>query len=387
MSNKIPYYNLDRIDKEDSQINIIIGERSNGKSYQVKHRKAIQPFMDSYKKVDKEKILYDSYKNLDRFFLVKRLESEITPSFVEKYFRDVDIYKITNGEYDCIDIYRKEIYFAKFDMKTMKPKRGILIGYMGALSLEQNYAGASYLDVKNIIFEEFMSRKGFNNAYLPQEPTKLMNLYSTIDRKRGVVKLWLLGNTISKVCPYYKDWGLFEILKKMHQGDLVTIKLPTGDVDDKGNKIEVKLSIEYCISTGKSSYVIGDHASMLNRGSWQTDPQPIIPKSYKEFKFLFRIGFEYKKFRFIGEYLKDPTNNNYIWFIYPYNKEFNKKIKIIFSDMIKNDVRYQRNIYNLTIDNIKLKELFSTFREGNIFYASDEVGTDFKQAIDFSIIK
>ena len=144
MSNKIPYYNLDRIDKEDSQINIIIGERSNGKSYQVKHRKAIQPFMDSYKKVDKEKILYDSYKNLDRFFLVKRLESEITPSFVEKYFRDVDIYKITNGEYDCIDIYRKEIYFAKFDMKTMKPKRGILIGYMGALSLEQNYAGASY---------------------------------------------------------------------------------------------------------------------------------------------------------------------------------------------------------------------------------------------------
>ena len=35
MSNKIPYYNLDRIDKEDSQINIIIGERSNGKSYQV----------------------------------------------------------------------------------------------------------------------------------------------------------------------------------------------------------------------------------------------------------------------------------------------------------------------------------------------------------------
>ena len=55
--------------------------------------------------------------------------------------------------------------------------------------------------------------------------------------------------------------------------------------------------------------------------------------------------------------------------------------------MIKNDVRYQRNIYNLTIDNIKLKELFSTFREGNIFYASDEVGTDFKQAIDFSIIK
>ena len=31
-------------------------------------------------------------------------------------------------------------------------------GYVVALSTEQKYAGASYLDVSDMIFEEFMSR-------------------------------------------------------------------------------------------------------------------------------------------------------------------------------------------------------------------------------------
>ena len=380
---KIPYYKIDRIKNEDANINIIIGERSNGKSYQVKHECAIYPFMESYKKLDKDKLLYDAYKNLDRFFLLRRLEAEITNVFIESYFKDVDIYKITNQEYDCIDIYRREIYFAKWNEEKRRKVRGIKIGYVGALSTEQNYAGGSYLDVKNIIMEEFMSR----SIYLPQEPTKLMNFYSTIDRKRGIVKLWLVGNTISKVCPYYTDWHLFDVLKKMKQGDLASIKLPTGDVDDSGNPIYVKVAIEYCKSTGASSYVIGDHASMLNRGAWQTDPQPKLPKSIKEYKLLYRIGFEYNNFKFIGEFLKDLVTHDFVWFIYPYEKEFNKNIKIIFTDQVKVSNRYQNNIYNLTIDNPNLRELFSTFREGNIFYCNDEVGTDFKQAINFAIMK
>ena len=39
---KIVYYNLDNIEKENALFNIIYGERSNGKSFQVKHRKAVE---------------------------------------------------------------------------------------------------------------------------------------------------------------------------------------------------------------------------------------------------------------------------------------------------------------------------------------------------------
>ena len=99
----ILYYNIDRIDKEDADINLIWGERSNGKSYQVKHKKALLPFIESYNKA-KEDVIKDAFKNYDRFFLLRRLETEIKNSFVEKYFADIDIARLTNNEYNCIEV-------------------------------------------------------------------------------------------------------------------------------------------------------------------------------------------------------------------------------------------------------------------------------------------
>ena len=125
---------------------------------------------------------------------------------------------------------------------------------------------------------------------------------------------------------------------------------------------------------------------MLNKGSWQSDPQPILPKSYKDYKLLYRIGFQFKEFKFIGEYLKDNETKEKLWFIYPYNDEFKNNI-IVISDIIKSSKYYQRNIYDITLKNDKIKMILDTFREGNIFYANDLAGTDFKQCIDFSIRK
>lgn len=374
MSNgKINYYSIKNIEKENANINIIWGERSNGKSYQVKHEKAIIPYLES--------VVEDSI-NRDRFILMRRLREEVTSEKIERYFADVDVPRLTNGKYNTIIYYRKQVYLANFDVETGKTTRGELIGYVVALSTEQHYAGGSYLDVKNIIFEEFMSR----SVYLANEPDKLMNFYNTVDRKRGVVKLWLVGNTISRVCPYLVDWDLLKIISTQKQGTIITKYIDTGTLDEEGNPINVKIAIEYCKSTGNTSYSIGKHKDMLNKGSWQSDPQPHLEKSYNDYIVKYRIGFEYKEFRFLGELLLDPVTKNLIWFIRPYNKEFKKGL-IIFSDVVKADYHYQRNIYDLTVKSDMLEKILSTFRESNIFYSSDLVGTDFKQAIDFSIRK
>ena len=42
MNKKQIHYNLDEIDKIGARFNIIYGERSNGKSYQVKHKKGVE---------------------------------------------------------------------------------------------------------------------------------------------------------------------------------------------------------------------------------------------------------------------------------------------------------------------------------------------------------
>ena len=129
---------------------------------------------------------------------------------------------------------------------------------------------------------------------------------------------------------------------------------------------------------------IGNAKSMIDEGMWQTFPQPHLPKSYKNYKVVYRIGFEYKGFRFLGEYLKDKDTNEYVWFVYPKESDFKDKT-IIFSDTVNQSPYYQRNIYDLTFKNDNLSKLLSTFREANIFYSDDLCGTDFKQCIDFKI--
>ena len=91
---KIIHYSIDKIDKEDAIINIIYGERSNGKSYQVKHKKAVEKYL----------------KTERRFILMRRWKEEITTEKIEQYFQDVDVFKLTDGKYNCITMYKKQLF-------------------------------------------------------------------------------------------------------------------------------------------------------------------------------------------------------------------------------------------------------------------------------------
>lgn len=104
---KIVHYNMDEIDKVGARFNIIYGERSNGKSYQVKHKKAVEKYIKTGK----------------RFILMRRLREEISSEKIEQYFQDVDVNKLTNGKYNCITLYRKTLYFGLYDNETGKTKR------------------------------------------------------------------------------------------------------------------------------------------------------------------------------------------------------------------------------------------------------------------------
>lgn len=365
-NNKITHYNLDNIEKEDAGINLIWGEKGNGKSYQIKHKRAILKYLNTGK----------------RFIYLRRWKEEITTEKVEQYFADVDVSKLTEGRYNCIVTWRRQLFLAYYDVETFKTTRGEKIGYVMALSTEQNYSGCSYLDVEDIIFEEFMSR----SEYIANESSKLMYLYSTVDRKRRVVKLWLAGNTVSRICPYIQDWDLFKIISEQKQGTIITKMLSTGSFDkDTGKEIFVKLAIEYCKSTGTSSYVIGKAKDMINSGSWQSDPQPHLPKSRKCYDCMLRIVFAYEDIKFLGEFLIDKESRDTAWYIIPYKGKIDNKTVVI-SDRVNISPYWKRNIYDTDFRNDKLnKLLYNTFRESNIFYASDLCGTDFKQVIDFTI--
>lgn len=177
-----------------------------------------------------------------RFILLRRWREDISNLWIEQYFADVDVAKLTNNKYNCISQYRKVLYFSNYDLETGKTKRYDKIGYVMSLSTEQHLSSASFLDVDNIIYEEFMER----GRYIPDEPDRLMILYSTIDRKRGTTKLYMVGNSISKVNPYIRAWDLEGIFKKLKQGEIAT-KIIHNEEND------VKIAIEYCMSSGRKN--------------------------------------------------------------------------------------------------------------------------------------
>lgn len=357
------HYSLNNIRAENADYNLIFGERSNGKSYAVKHDVGILKYLETGK----------------RFILIRRFKEETRATNIEQYFNDVDITKLTNGEYNTVVVYRNKIYFAFHDPETEKTKKGEYFGYVIPLYAEQHYAGSSFLDVEDMIFEEVFSR----TTYLHDEPSKLENLRNTVDRKRNIVKIWMVGNTISRIFPYTNEWEIRDIMTKIKQGEIRTTTIDTGDVDKDGKPIIKKLAIEYCKAIGGGGS-IGKHKSMLNSGSWQTDPQPQLPKSYNEYKRIFKIILLYQEFKFLGELLRD--GRDLCWFVKPYNGEIDDKT-IVISDQVKMSKYWQRDIYNTNFNNKKVNDLLKTFRETSIFYASDQCGTDFKQAIDFTIKK
>lgn len=356
---KLTRYNIDNLKSRNSLINMLFGERSNGKSYQIKH-KILMP---------------EWFEHHNRFMYVRRWKDEITQFTIEQYFADVDIEKLTDGKYNTVQLWRKKIYLAKYDTETMKTAKGDYIGYAVVLSQEQNLAGGSFLDVTNIVFEEFMSR----SMYIAKEPEKLSNLFSTIDRKRGTTKIWLVGNTITRSNPYLTEWGILKNVMRLKQGDIFTLPIEISE------NIYISLSVEHCFSTGDTSFVIGKNASMINSGDWQSEPQPKLPESKKNYDVVFRCLFIYKSFQFIGEVLR--KDNNKIWFIYPRKDSKIKPNILIFSDIVNQSKYWQSDIYHCKVKNQRILNYCDLFTEDNIFYSDDLTGTDFKNVINFSIRK
>ena len=149
----------------------------------------------------------------------------------------------------------------------------------------------------------------------------------------------------------------------MKQGEIKTFEKNATE-DDK-----VVIAVEYCKNFGKSSHAIGNGSKMMNTGSWQTSPQPHLPKSQKEYRKVCEVVFYYKNMMFTGFLMAD--NADYVWFITPRKKAIDKK-HLVFSDVIRPDIRWQRDIYNMNIPNKNVARFFrETFRENMIFYSDD----------------
>lgn len=354
-------YDIKPLLNASGDISFVFGERSNGKSFQAKVFLMIGDFLF----------------NGNEFIYLRRIKDEVSLHLIEKWFGDFDLplKLLSKGKYDKIIPYNKSLYLCHYDDVKKRYVKDVCCGYYMCLNDEQKIAGGQYPKVHNIIFDEALSR----SVYLAGELDKLNNLFCTIDRKRNFVKLYLLGNSISKNNPYFIGWDVLYLVRRMKQGQMVEVEKYTSD------NIKRKIVLEYAEQTGASSFTIGSHSAMYNSGEWQTEIQPKLNDNWKDWVKIFCCGFDYKTFKFLGFLLY--KDNTYKWFIFPKDNTDFKKDTIIFSDIIDDNNLNSPNPYNLKKNNKMLYNIMETFRECNICYCSDLCGTEFKDVINFAIKK
>lgn len=351
MSNKrLKYVSANKLKKIECDYLLLLGERSNGKSYAVKSL-----------------ILSECYKTGCEFVYLRRFELDIKDSLCVNYFADTPVNEITNGEYTLVDVFRKGIYFANVDEKTGKVVRGQKIGYCHALSGAEHYKSLSFPKVKYIDFEEFISMDG--NFLYQEAESKLFHYVSTIFRHRKG-KVFLVGNTLSRIVPYYREWGLSELVKNQKQGEIKYCKV--GETT-----IAVYLTDSLNFNSGM---FFGNAAKNITKGMYETKVLPHLPKSYYKYKVLYTFVLQYNEFKFLCELLQDASEpNNITWYVQPKTTELKKRTRWI-SNTFSLDPYHSTSLRDVTPNE---RQVIDMLLNDHICYSDNLTGTEFLNVLKY----
>ena len=337
------YYSLNKINKKDATYNVIFGERSNGKTYATL-KQALENYFD----------------NGSQFAYIRRWSVDVQPKRMNNLFNAIieDSYleKLSGGKFTAIFYRTGRFYLCTYNDKG-KPiyNEEDIIGYAFSLSENEHNKANSYPRVTNIIFDEFLT----NKIYLPDEFILFMNTVSTIVRQRTNVKIYMLGNTVNKFCPYFKEMGLTNILS-MKQG---TIDLYTY------GESKLKVAVEYADSKKKfkknNFYFAFNNPKlkMITGGAWELNIYPHAPVKWLPKNIIFTYFIDFNDNIYQCEIINKDNN------VFTYIHEKTTPIKNPDKDIIYT-LDYNPKInYNVNI----LKPLTDYQNKITWFYTHDRV--------------
>ena len=349
---KPDYYTLDEIQKLDCDYNIILGLRANGKSYAVKKH-----------------CVKEAIENDNLFVYVRRTPEECMSSRVQQYFMDCPVSELTNDEYTGIAAKAGKLHLVKYDGVTGREMKGKLIGYYLEAGKASRYKSLSYPSCTNIIFEEFTTDSG----YLPNEPERFQQIVSTVFRNVDG-KVYLIGNTITRVCPYFYEWKLENVLTQ-EMGTIDVYNFTRTNED--GDEYTTKIAVQYCKSIKTESHMFfGKASDNITVGLWETKDSPHLPRPYNEYTKLYEMLYEYQAFQFCLQLLVND-NGGMITFVYPWTRA-TRNIQRKISDKFSEDPLTTINFY----DNINAeRKIKDCLKNNKVCYSDNLTAHDFEQCL------
>lgn len=345
---KKEYYNISKLLETKAQYMMLLGQRANGKSYQVKLT-----------------CLQDAYDNDTNFLYLRRWKEDIKEKSVTSYFGDMPVHKITKGEYDKVIAKFGEILFVKYDEEgNMSAKK--TIGRYCALNENERYKSQTFINYKYIIYEEFIT----DGVYLTKEPMILQQFVSTIARDKDIT-VFLVGNTLTRVCPYFNEWCLDGVLKQK----IGTIDIYHYHTENGGN---TDIAVEYCTSVkNESNMFFGLSAKQITSGEWEVEEVPKLPQPQKFYDKIYELLIIYNNFKFVMELLVEGNEGGRICYVYPYTK--NRKIQRIITDEFSDKPYITKK---LDVSKKPEQMIYECLRLEKVCYSDNLTGSDFKGVLD-----
>ena len=358
---KQKFYSLSRINSKHCQYNIIIGERSNGKTYSCLLQ-GIENFVNKGEQMAYIRRYREDFrgKRGDRLF--------------ESIVNDGRISQLTDGEYDMVKHQAAQWYLGHYDedlQKVVSNPEPFCFGF--SLSEMQHDKSISYPNITTVVFDEFLTRQ----YYLPDEFVTFMNVLSTIIRHRDNVTIYMLGNTVNKYCPYFKEMGLGHVAE-MEKGKIDIYSY---------SESKLKVAVERCANLNKGGkrsdiYFAFDNPqlAMITGGAWEIALYPHLPVKYKPSNIVFIYFIIFDDNILQCEIVN--VEDSYFTYIHrkstPIQDEDND---IIFSESYDPRPNHFRNIRKPTKK--YTKKIADFFKEEKIFYQDNEVGEMVRNYLQF----
>ena len=345
------YYSLNKINKKNATYNVIFGERSNGKTYAT-----LKQVLENY------------FNDGSQFAYIRRWSVDVQPKRMNNLFNaiieDGYLEKLSGGKFTAIFYRTGRFYLCTYNDKG-KPiyNEEDIIGYAFSLSENEHNKANSYPRVTTIIFDEFLT----NKIYLPDEFILFMNTVSTIVRQRTNVKIYMLGNTVNKFCPYFKEMGLTNIL---------TMKQGTIDLYTYG-ETKLKVAVEYADSKKKfkknNFYFAFNNPKlkMITGGAWELNIYPHAPVKWLPKNILFTYFIDFNDSIYQCEIISKDAN------VFTYIHEKTTPIKnpdkdIIYTLDYNPKINYNVNILKPLTDYQNKITWF--FTHDRVYYQNNNVG-------------
>ena len=207
-SNKKEYFNTKGMIEKypNCQFYIVVGQRSNGKSYST-----LKYLVDEY------------FKSGNQFMYLRRFDENVKARMMKNVFSDLEEYIKSEYNHEIL-FYNGSWYVIPSDLEK-KASNGEIIGYAQSINNTEKLKSLAFPKVGFIIFEEFIATMG----YITDEVNLLMQIISTVFRDRINGKIFLLGNSISKTSPYTESLGIS--IKDFPKGETKVISSIQGEVE------------------------------------------------------------------------------------------------------------------------------------------------------------